>query len=172
MEDGAGFLATSIYLFLVTVAGLADITARVIPNWITFSMLALGLFRAFERGGLPALGFGLAVGAVIGFAGYLAGGIGGGDLKLFMAMGPWLGYGMTPVLVATAAAGVLYAAAVSGQAALERARNAITGLHMSLVLGAKGAWRVWEGRQPLEVPYGACVAAASWACVLLFGVRC
>lgn len=80
------------------VAGLAAVTAdlrtRMIPNWIPALAAAAGFALHTLQGGWSGLGRSL-VGGVLGFGiflvFYLAGGLGGGDIKLMAAFGTMLG---------------------------------------------------------------------------------
>src|SRR6266481_138857 len=94
---------------VLVIAVAIDIRSRRIPNWLSLPFLAIGLVLSALRGGLPgfersAEGVGLAV-VVAGVLCYLRG-MGMGDLKLFAAVGAWIGPGQLVVaLVATGIAG-------------------------------------------------------------------
>jgi prepilin peptidase CpaA len=70
-----------------------DLKWRKIPNWLTLTTLVIGLgghaFSGFW-GGLGALG-GSLTGLALLVIPFITGGIGGGDLKLLMALGALLG---------------------------------------------------------------------------------
>jgi prepilin signal peptidase PulO-like enzyme (type II secretory pathway) len=83
----------------VLAAALIDLRHRILPDLMTLPLLALGL--AADMLGLTPVGFedgllGCAVGALLGgslaVAASCGGGrVGGGDVKLLMALGAWLG---------------------------------------------------------------------------------
>src|SRR5713226_3428625 len=91
------------------IAVVIDIRSRRIPNWLSLPFLAAGTVVSAWRGGLPDFaqsiaGIGLAV-AVAGVLCYLRG-MGMGDLKLFAAVGAWVGPGqLFFALIATGIAG-------------------------------------------------------------------
>jgi prepilin peptidase CpaA len=100
---------------VLAVAGYTDERSARVPKWLTVPALALGLFLSCLRGGwlaahgMPVWAFaepgvalgvldgalfalaGFAVGFVLFFALWLLGFCGGGDVKLFAALGAWLG---------------------------------------------------------------------------------
>lgn len=80
----------AIVLCMVVVAAFTDVRKGVIPNWLTLPPLALapiayGLVDGF-RGVLASL-LGLLVCAVVPLFIYYRGGMAGGDVKLFAALG-------------------------------------------------------------------------------------
>lgn len=101
----------------VAVAAAFDVRTRRVPNVLTVSMAAGALAAAGvglgETSIAGALG-GLAVGAAVMLPGYAAGATGGGDVKLFAAVGAWLGPVVTAeafVFAALAGGGLAAAAA-------------------------------------------------------------
>jgi prepilin peptidase CpaA len=101
--------------FVVLVIAVAiDIRSRRIPNWLSLPFLVTGIVLSAWRGGLPGFersieGVGLAL-AVAGVLCYLRG-MGMGDLKLFAAVGAWVGPGqLFFALIATGIAGGFLAA--------------------------------------------------------------
>lgn len=99
---------------VLVIAAAIDIRSRRIPNWLSLPFLVVGIVLSAWRGGLPGFersieGVGLAV-AVAGVLCYLRG-MGMGDLKLFAAVGAWVGPGqLFFALIATGIAGGFLAA--------------------------------------------------------------
>jgi prepilin peptidase CpaA len=79
----------------LAVAAVIDARYRRIPNWLTFGLLIAGLVRAAMLGsqifGHAMLG--MLVGAAIPLILYIISAVGGGDVKLFAAIGAWVGPG-------------------------------------------------------------------------------
>jgi prepilin peptidase CpaA len=81
-------------LVIGVVACVFDVRTRRIPNLLTFGAAIAGLcFHAFVSGASGAIlaGSGWLVGLLILIPYFLAGGMGGGDVKLLAALGAWLG---------------------------------------------------------------------------------
>ena len=81
-------------LTLVTLAAVIDLRSGRIPNWLTVSGLALGLILGVALGGPPGLlsaACGALVAALVPLLLFRAGALGGGDVKLFAALGTLLG---------------------------------------------------------------------------------
>ncbi|HET9955599.1 MAG TPA: prepilin peptidase [Polyangiaceae bacterium] len=85
-------------LILCFVSTITDLRSARIPNWLTLGGAALGLIGhgalGWSWGGYPALGEALAgslsgglLCGLVPLVLYLKGGLGGGDLKLFVAIG-------------------------------------------------------------------------------------
>lgn len=79
---------------VLVVAAVIDGKALRVPNWLTFPFVFAGLAFASAAGGLAGLGTALQ-GTVVGLALllplYAIGGLGAGDVKLFMGVGAWMG---------------------------------------------------------------------------------
>src|SRR5947199_6666746 len=103
-------------IVLVSLAAWSDLRTRRIPNSITVTGAAAGVFlHVFYYGASGALqsvagaAFGLAIFLVF----YIAGGMGAGDVKLFGAVGAFAGpRGMIIVFVVTALLGGIAALAL------------------------------------------------------------
>jgi Flp pilus assembly protein protease CpaA len=94
----AAFPSNAVVIAVVAGCGAAsaivDLRCRRVPNPLTLAIAALGVALAAVRvtgvSPLQALG-GLAVGLLLMFPGFLIGATGGGDVKLFAALGTVLG---------------------------------------------------------------------------------
>lgn len=91
---------------------VTDIRSRRIPNVLILVGLVVGLFSQAQSGGLAGLGLGF-LGALIGFLAlvplFALGRMGGGDVKLVMVCGAFLGWraAIHIILVGTVAHAVL-----------------------------------------------------------------
>ncbi|MFH1719048.1 MAG: A24 family peptidase [Planctomycetota bacterium] len=170
------------------VAALGDVRERRIPNALTFPLLIVGLIWAGWFGGLA--GFGEAVGAclLLGVPYVLlfifAGG-GAGDAKLMGAIGAWLGFKQSVVVLLCVAVvgGVL---AIARAAANRRLKQVLTNVLISFytflacVAGGRRL-KVADERTDndagqsggIEMPYGVAICAgvcAAAAVIWVWGV--
>jgi len=98
--------AIPLLAMLIVAAGL-DLRDRRIPNWLTFSLLIAGLFGAGFVPWYLALA-GAAMGFALMLPQFALSALSGGDVKLMMAVGSWLGPWPTLQIFAFAAiAGML-----------------------------------------------------------------
>lgn len=81
-------------LIVLSVATFTDLRSRRIPNWLVFPFMAVGIAVSGWSQGWQGMGqsvAGLALAAlVLGFF-FWMGGMGLGDVKLYVAIGAWIG---------------------------------------------------------------------------------
>lgn len=84
---------TLVFVASMAVAGFLDFRDRRIPNWLTFGMLLLALGLRLAAGFAPLLDGlgGAALGFALGVMFFALGALGGGDGKLLIAAGAFLG---------------------------------------------------------------------------------
>lgn len=85
-------------MVLLAIAAVIDARIRKIPNWLNLVILAGGLAQALIVGvpvTFPQALLGLLVGFGILLIPFALGAIGGGDVKMLMAIGAWLGASAT-----------------------------------------------------------------------------
>lgn len=123
VEDPAQAIAGAVLGWLLLALALLDLRHMWLPDRLVAAVALAGLAAGVAGLG-PALDARL-IGGVAGFLSFWAirrgyrrlrgrDGMGGGDVKLFGAIGLWLGWRMLPhVLLGAAAAGLLYAGAVA-----------------------------------------------------------
>jgi len=94
-------------LLTVSIAAVADLRSRRIPNWLVGSSLLGAFVTAVATDGAGGLGRSVAGaalgGAILGVL-YLMGGMGMGDVKLCAAVGAWIG--ITQLMMALVVMGV------------------------------------------------------------------
>jgi prepilin peptidase CpaA len=84
----------SVAAVVAALAGAHDAYDGRIPNWLTLGALASALLTRGLGEGAPGLlvaALGVVVSALVPFVMHRSGGMGGGDVKLFCALGAWLG---------------------------------------------------------------------------------
>lgn len=142
---GVGILA----LFLSILAAVIDFRTYLIPNWISFSILGLGVvFGLFN----PDFAWGWNFLATVlvfvgGFSLFSLRLFGGGDVKLMTAVTFWCGFGgLAPFLLVTALFGGILSLGYVVRA---------------LVLSRKEGGSVMEKIATKPVPYGIAIAMGS-----------
>jgi prepilin peptidase CpaA len=103
------FIYAACSLFCALVGAVYDVISRRIPNAFTLPAILFGLLLHYSLGGWRQLGSAAAGGLVCGLIFllfHLAGGMGGGDVKLITAAGCSAGLSLVgPLLVLTSLAG-------------------------------------------------------------------
>jgi prepilin peptidase CpaA len=155
-------------LISATIGAVSDIRTRRIPNWITGPSILVGLLlhqllEGWHSMGTAALA-GLIAGAIF-FVFHIAGGMGGGDVKLITAVTCIAGLNrVTEILIITALMGGLFAVT----AALYHRRLKSTLSNMAVLAAHHGS----KGLQPhselnvensnnIRLPYGMAIAAGT-----------
>jgi len=144
---------------LALIAAGTDLWSRRIPNLLVLAGLFTGLFIAVLTAGLEGLAFSL-MGAAAGFSllllPYLLGGMGGGDVKLMMALGAILG----PVSIFWV---FIYTCLVGGVIALGviiiSGRWQVIAANGLLRLGIAMSYPRHLPSQNQAIPYGVAIAA-------------
>jgi len=153
---------------------ICDYRSRRIPNWLTGSSILLGLALHLVLGGWRSLASALLAGLAAGGAFllfYLAGGMGGGDVKLITAVGSCAGLShVAAILIATAIAGGIFAIALALVAGrLKQTLSNVAKLlshHGSVGLQPHPDLNVQNSRS-LRLPYGMAIGAGT--AMTLFG---
>ena len=161
-----GIVPAVAFVALAGTAGLYDIWTRRIPNWLTLCMLVIALvLRSYA--GFAALGAGLAgalCGLLLALVLFRIGAVGGGDGKLLIGVGAFLGYRDLPgaLLVIGVLGGLLGVfEAVRRGVILPAIFNAGSMIRGWLTLGRSGTQRTLESPGAVTVPYGAAISAGS-----------
>ena len=155
-----------------------DVQTRRIPNWLSLSSLGIALLLQLCLGGWQALSMGLLGALVAGgvfVVFFLAGGMGGGDVKLIAAIAAGIGLrDVGTLLVFTSLAGGLMAVVL----ALRHGKVRQTARNMrdlALHHGHSGftphpEWHVQNPRA-LRLPYAVAIAAGTFLTLSLQGVQ-
>jgi prepilin peptidase CpaA len=168
MNELAGVGNTAAFVALVTTAVLMDVRSRRIPNWLTAAGLVVALLLRLLMGrdslvdGLS--GVGLA--ALVSLPLFAVGALGGGDGKLLIAIGGFMGGGRM--------AGALLLIAVVGGAlgVLDAYRrgilvpvwlNSVDLIKHWLTLGRRGRKIGLSSPGAVTIPYGVAIGVGSLA---------
>lgn len=155
-------------LAMVTVGAFTDFRSSRIPNWLTYTgcALAIGL-RAWM--GFPSIIEGVT-GALLAAAVmcilFFVGGMGGGDVKMMIAVGAWVGFShVQGVMVAAAICGGLLALIyILGT---NKGRKVFANLiallqhHFSKGLQPHPTINI-RGADGIRVPFGIAIAMGAW----------
>jgi prepilin peptidase CpaA len=174
----AEFAYAACALLLAIIGAVYDVALRRIPNAFTLPAIVFGLLLHFNLGGWAQLGTAAVAGLACGLIFllfHLAGGMGGGDVKLITAAGCTAGLSlMAPLLILTSIAGGMMAITL----ALYRGRLKQTLMNMWALLihhGTVGLAPHPElnvgNRQTLRLPYALAIAAGSALSLGLLLVR-
>ena len=111
-DNADSISALLVLAVMLAIAVYVELKERRIPNWLTLSGMALGLFISYLNGTAAfwsSIG-GLAIGFGFLFIFYVFGGVGGGDVKLMGAAGALMGSALIkPALLYTAFIGAFLA---------------------------------------------------------------
>jgi len=135
---------------LVVMAAWSDLRTRHIPNWITAPGAAFGLILQtyyFGIQGTLASLEGAAIGLAFFIAFYIAGGMGAGDVKLFGAVGAFVG--PESMLIVFVFTGLL---------------GGVASIALILFLRAVGRW---TDRDRKYLPYGPVIAGGTLAFLMI-----
>jgi prepilin peptidase CpaA len=159
-------------------AAVWDIRTRRIPNWLSLPALATALILQGITGGIRATGLALLAAVLAGgifFAFFLAGGMGGGDVKLIAAIAAGVGLQhVGALLVFTSLCGgamAMWLALRHGK--LRRTFGNIRTLavhHRHSGFNPHPEWHVQNSRT-LRLPYAVAIAAGTFLTLSLQGVQ-
>ncbi|OME76337.1 hypothetical protein BK120_29300 [Paenibacillus sp. FSL A5-0031] len=106
------FIVTAVVAVFLVIALYTDLKAQIIPNWLNVTFFSAAFIYHTAISGLEGAAI-AAVGALTGFIPllllHLARGIGAGDVKLFGALGAWVGVWLVLQMMFYA---ILYAGAI------------------------------------------------------------
>lgn len=136
--DVQQFLMLAPMFLLLLWAALIDLRTRKIPNWLTFSLAVAGILQSFLPGQLVSPShslLGLLTGLVLNIGLFALNVRGGGDVKLFAALGAWIGPMLTfevfVVSILVAAIGALLQALLSGKLAALFSNTAVLAVSLA-----------------------------------------
>jgi prepilin peptidase CpaA len=150
------------------VGAFHDLRSRRIPNRLTLGAIAAGLVVRGASGGWLGLASAAAGAAIAGgflFLFFLAGGLGGGDVKLMAAVGAWAGAAQViPILLAAAiAGGVLAVFAIIAGGRTLRNTAALLRHHFTFGLQRHPQINV-QYSNSARVPFGIAIALGALFC--------
>ncbi|NWL90450.1 MULTISPECIES: A24 family peptidase [unclassified Paenibacillus] len=160
-------------LVMLIAAFITDIRSMKIPNKITLSGFMIGLVYHAATGGIEGILFamkGAAAGLGLMFLMYLLRAVGGGDVKLFGAIGAWLGVSLTLsiLMYSILAAGVLgMILLLLRQEFIIRIRNVMHSLFGILILHSLSPVQA-GARKQLQMPFMLAVLPGALYAIMTF----
>ena len=161
-------LTTVVFVLTVGAAGILDFRTRRIPNRLTVGSLLLALVLNAVAGlgalsdALMGAGLGLAVGVLL----FAARALGGGDGKLLVAVGAYLGLGRLPgalLLIGILGGFLGLGEAIRRGVILPSVYNAVGMLRRWVTFRRGGEIRTLESPGAVTVPYGVAIAVGAIA---------
>ena len=172
MRDSLELATTIVFVAVVGAAGICDLRTRRIPNWLTGVGLLLALVLRAAEGfgslseGLAGAGFGFAVGLLL----FAIRALGGGDGKLMVVVGAFLGFDrMVGALLAIGVVGGFLGLgeAIRRKVILPSLFNAVAMLRRLVTFSGTGESgsnvRTIESPGAVTVPYGVAIAVGAIA---------
>ncbi|MFQ6117624.1 MAG: prepilin peptidase [Candidatus Bipolaricaulia bacterium] len=153
-------------LLMVVVAAGIDIRHRLIPNWLTLPGFLGGLVWHLARTGGQGLLFamgGAILASVVFLIPFLRGGIGGGDFKLLLALGSFLGpwQGLRAAVAVAIVGGIMSLAFLLGRKA---GNGRSEGPDEARARRSEESRPAGERRDQEGIPYGPAIAmGTAWA---------
>ncbi|GGH06314.1 A24 family peptidase [Silvibacterium dinghuense] len=155
------------------IAAVWDVRTRRIPNLLCLTAFAVGILLHFGMDGWSGMLTSLAAGLIAGFVFFLfflAGGMGGGDVKLIAAIAALAGFAQLPYLLVFTAltGGVLAMMLILRRGALRstlKNMGTLLGHHLRSGLKPHEELNV-QNQSALRLPYG--IAIAAGACITLY----
>lgn len=154
------------------IASAFDIKIRKIPNWLTFSMIFLGLILNSYEHGLTGfeqsfMGFGLGIFCL--FLPFTLGGVGAGDVKLLGALGSLMGPVLIfkIVLVSALFGGLFSLIFIIGKKTAKKVFVEIRNKVTFFILTKKVLPEKLDSGQKLSIPYACAIAMGTVLVVLV-----
>lgn len=167
-------VSLGVALAVAVVAAITDIRKGKVYNWLTAPAVVLGLGLAFALSGLAGLGlslFGIAVGLAVWFLQPLIGKpLGGGDVKLLIAVGALTGH---MLLLRILLLSCVWAGAIAIVLAITRGKLwpclKETICHLFSSLAAKTAGPLQSRVEGAKVPFAAATALGIVTTLVMLG---
>ena len=156
------FLSIAI-VAVMAIAAITDARERRIPNLISVTGIALALSLRALPGDPTLLSgvLGAACGFLLGFFLFATGGFGGGDAKLLIAAGAFLGpkpFALALLLISVFGLVLAVWVMLRRRVALPALFSTWDGIKFVLTLGRSGEWPTLDQPAPITVPYGIAIA--------------
>lgn len=158
-------------LIPATVIFVTDLIWRKIYNVVTIPAIAAGiLYHVLYGAGIWFSLLGFAVMFAVGVTGLAVNGWGGGDAKMLIMAGTWLGWYMAMlVMLAGGVIAVIYFVFMLKKDIVKKVTDQIRRILLTVYWRAGGAWKDFQGidQTPDLVPYGSCLAVGAWLVMVI-----
>lgn len=158
-------------LMPATIIFFTDLIWRKVYNAITIPAIVAGiLYHSFYGAGIKftLLGFGLMF--IIGCIGLAVDGWGGGDAKMLIMAGTWLGwYTAMLVMLVGGLIALIYFVFMLKKDIVKKVTDQIRRILLTVYWRAGGVWKDFQGidQTPDLVPYGSCLSVGAWLVMAL-----
>jgi Flp pilus assembly protein protease CpaA len=159
-----------------TITFFTDLIWKKVYNLVTIPAIVAGiLYHSIWGQGILFTLIGLALMLVLGCIGLAVNGWGGGDAKMLIFIGTWMGwYGACLVMfIGSLIALVAFAFKLRGEF-IKKSGDQLRRIWLSVFYRAKGAWKDFQGipdgpEDPLPpaVPLGSCLAVGAWLVIAI-----
>lgn len=161
-------------LAMVSLCGVIDFFTYRIPNSLTITLILAGVGVQVMQGNYVAMLQGFAIGSGVGLLGVILRGMGGGDLKLLVALGIWLGpHSIIEVIIIASLIGIVWGMAkmIRHKTFIAHVKGLFRSIYLFPAVGC-GAYETSEGDNTKNttnvVPFGSCLAMALTMRIFLF----
>lgn len=160
-----------IFLALVIIAGIWDLTTYRIPNKLSFPLIISGLAYNLFTNNIKTSLLGFGVCFLIGLIFWLLGGMGGGDLKMMAGIGSWVGLEASlAILLLASAIGLIWALVdIIRHKELKKKTKELKVNLLQLYLLKEKSQVLKEKNLKNPIPYGTCIALSTLVIFLISG---
>jgi len=168
-------IQTGLAIVGILIAAFFDWYKGRIPNWLTFSMVVLGILVNsvfYGVSGFQQSLVGFACGILFLFIPFAVGGVGGGDVKLMGAIGSLVGPGLIfqIFLVSAVFGGIFSLAAMVKQKAVKKTFEGIRNrlIYFALTKKAPQEEKWGQLKNKLAIPYAFAIGCGTIVVLLVF----
>ncbi len=160
----------SIFILILLIIAVFDFKIYTIHNKLVLPLVIAGVVYQLLFGSLFSLLLGFSLGFIIGFICFVSGGMGGGDVKLMVAIGAWLGFENFILITLIASIfGLIWAMIdfIKQGKLKEKTKHIIMQLKMFRFVGFK-ALDVKNKDMKKPIPFGSCLVLGTMIVLFVY----